>query len=82
MCILDEHMLQIYVDVTKVYCKCSVLCEAEYMDAHLVFHLQGSKCLLCLISTGWCLGLAGGCLRVCVFVRESVCVFSINVVFT
>lgn len=34
MRILDEHILQIYVDATEVYCKCSTLCEAQYVDVH------------------------------------------------
>lgn len=51
MCILDEHILQIYVDATELYCECSTLCEAQYVDVHLVFHLQGSKWFFCLIST-------------------------------
>lgn len=36
------------------------LCEAQYVDVHIVFHLQGGKWFLCLISTRWCLDLAGG----------------------
>lgn len=51
MRILDEHILQIYVDATELYCECSTLCEAQYVDVHLVFHLQGSKWFFCLIST-------------------------------
>lgn len=35
MCILDEHILQIDVDGPEVYCLCSTLCEAQYVDVHL-----------------------------------------------